>query len=123
MAALQADRHRRAGCAQEDHPGRAQADDTRRGDPARRGAQQPGRAARRATGRMTWVRIDDKLHAHPKILAAWKAEPASLGLHLLALSFSGAYLTDGLVGASFVEHVLPSTTRRRRATGALVEAG
>jgi hypothetical protein len=52
---------------------------------------------------MTWAKVDDGLHSHPKILALRRGCPAALGLHLLALSFAGAYLTDGVVHAAFVE--------------------
>lgn len=72
---------------------------------------------------MTWTRIDDQLHAHPKVQHAWHAEPAALGLHLLALSHAGCYLTDGHVSETFVRTHLASPARRRRAIGALVGAG
>jgi hypothetical protein len=72
---------------------------------------------------MAWVRIDDQLHAHPKIRHAWRSEPASLGLHLLALSYVGAYLTDGNVPAEFVSDQLPGAAKRNRAVKALEEAG
>ena len=72
---------------------------------------------------MAWVRIDDKLHSHPKILAAWERDPASLGLYLLALSHAGAHLTDGIVDRQTVRQWLPNPSRRRRAINALVKAG
>lgn len=49
---------------------------------------------------MTWFKVDDSFHSHPKVLAA---EPAALGLWVVAGSWCGANLTDGLVP----EHVLP----------------
>jgi hypothetical protein len=70
---------------------------------------------------MTWVRIDDHLHAHPKFRAAWDTEPASVGLELFALSHSAAYLTDGLVDERFVRQWFAGTSRRRRAVSALVD--
>lgn len=52
---------------------------------------------------MSWARVDDGLHGHPKVLRVWRESPAALGLHLLALSYVGAYLTDGAVHRAFVE--------------------
>lgn len=70
-----------------------------------------------------WVRVDDQLHSHPKVRAAWIACDASLGLHLLALSYAGCFLTDGLVSEAFVALNLPQAGRRRKAITALVDAG
>jgi hypothetical protein len=72
---------------------------------------------------MTWVRVDDQLHAHPKIRHAWRNEPAAVGLHLLALSYASAYLTDGLIDTEFVRDQIPSRARRDRAVAALEDAG
>lgn len=72
---------------------------------------------------MVWVRIDDKLHSHPKVLAAWEKDPASLGLYLLALSHAGAHLTDGTIDKHAVRQWVPRPNRRRKAINALVEAG
>ncbi len=65
--------------------------------------------------------LDDQLHAHPKIKRAWKCRPA-LGLHVMALSYSGCFNTQGFVPADFVEEKLPAKKERERATGVLVEA-
>lgn len=70
---------------------------------------------------MTWVKLDDQLHAHPKIKRAWKCRTA-LGLHLMALSYSGCFNTQGFVPADFVEEKLPAKKERERATGVLVES-
>lgn len=72
---------------------------------------------------MTWTKIDDQLHAHPKVQQAWQTCDASLGLHLLALSYAGAYLTDGHVAEAFVKAQIPASARRRKAVEALVAAG
>lgn len=72
---------------------------------------------------MTWTKIDDQLHAHPKVQQAWQTARASIGLHLLALSHAGAYLTDGRVSEAFVNAQLPVAGERRKAVGALVESG
>jgi len=49
---------------------------------------------------MPWFKVDDSFHSHPKVLAA---EPAALGLWVVAGSWSGANLSDGFVP----DHVLP----------------
>lgn len=70
-----------------------------------------------------WVRIDDQMHSHPKVIRAWQACGESLGLHLLALSYAGCHLTDGHVSVAFVRYQLPQSRARARAVTALVEAG
>lgn len=72
---------------------------------------------------MSWIKLDDQLHAHPKLKRAWKAHRGALGLHLMALSYCGAYLTDGMVDAGFVEEKLPAARERSAIVGALVDAG
>jgi hypothetical protein len=72
---------------------------------------------------MTWTKVDDQFHAHPKVQLAWHAHRASIGLHLLALSHSAAYLTDGHVSETFAKGQIPGAAERRRAVGALVNAG
>lgn len=72
---------------------------------------------------MTWTKIDDQLHAHPKVQQAWQTSRAAIGLHLLALSHASAYLTDGHVSDAFVTAQLPSAAERRKAVGALVDSG
>lgn len=49
---------------------------------------------------VTWFKVDDSFHSHPKVLAA---SPAALGLWVVAGSWSGANLSDGFVP----DHVLP----------------
>lgn len=72
---------------------------------------------------MAWIRIDDQLFAHPKIRCAWQADRASIGLHLLALSYAGAYLTDGTIDDQFVREMIPGQRQRHRAITALEHAG
>lgn len=49
---------------------------------------------------VTWFKVDDSFHSHPKVLAV---SPAALGLWVVAGSWSGANLSDGFVP----DHVLP----------------
>ena len=72
---------------------------------------------------MTWTRIDDNFHAHPKVQQAWHACPASIGLHVLALSYGAAYLLDGHVSPEFAQTCIPAAAGRKRAVAALVNAG
>lgn len=72
---------------------------------------------------MTWTKIDDQLHAHPKVQQAWQAARPSIGLHLLALSYASAYLTDGHISEAFVTGQLPGAGERRKSIEALVSAG
>jgi hypothetical protein len=73
---------------------------------------------------VTWVRIDDHLHEHPKFKLAWELEPASVGLELFAFSYSAAFLTDGAISERFVDSWFPTAPRRRlRAVDSLVNSG
>lgn len=53
---------------------------------------------------MTWFKVDDTLHSHPKAAAA---SLAALGLWTVAGSWSGNHLTDGFVP----DHMIPLLSR------------
>ena len=72
---------------------------------------------------MTWAKIDDQFHAHPKVQKAWQAAPRAIGLHLLALSHASAYLTDGHVSEAFVTQQVPVVRERLKTVDALLDAG
>lgn len=73
---------------------------------------------------MTWAKIDDGFHAHPKARKAWRAHPRALGMHLLALSYCAMQLLDdGVVDEAFVEEKIPQDRERRAVIDALVDAG
>lgn len=72
---------------------------------------------------MPWTKVDDQLYSHPKIQRAWIKCPVSLGLHLLALSHAGRWLTDGHVSETFVQGAIPGKSGREKAVAALVDAG
>lgn len=60
---------------------------------------------RRAAGpEMTWFKVDDSFHSHPKVLAT---EPAALGLWVVAGTWSSANLTDGFVPDHVIPRLLP----------------
>lgn len=71
---------------------------------------------------MAWAKIDDQLHGHPKIKAAWRLSRAAVGLHMLAMSYCAAYGTEGFVPADFVEEKLPDADERATALAALTAA-
>jgi len=55
---------------------------------------------------MTWFKVDDSFHAHPKVLAT---EPAALGLWVIAGAWSSAHLTDGVVPDHALSRLLPDS--------------
>ena len=64
---------------------------------------------------MTWTKLDDRFHDHPKIRRVWRRDRTALGLHVLALNYSSAHDLDGKVMAEFVEDQLPDHDERTRA--------
>lgn len=49
---------------------------------------------------MSWFKVDDTAHSHPKLRGAGTA---AIGLWTLGGSYAGQYLTDGIVHAHFVK--------------------
>lgn len=72
---------------------------------------------------MTWTKLDDTFHSHPKVRNAWRESMASIGLHALALSYAGQYETDGAIPGWFVESVIADESDRHSAVDALKRAG
>lgn len=72
---------------------------------------------------MTWARLDDRFHSHRKVVKAWKLNRASVGLHVLALTYTCGHELNGHVDPEFVETMLPKLGERERAVSALVQAG
>jgi hypothetical protein len=68
---------------------------------------------------MPWVKIDDQFHSNPKVVAAG-AE--AVALYIVALSWCGAYLTDGFIPAGQVRR-LALSNHYEEATKRLVEVG
>lgn len=67
---------------------------------------------------MTWGKIDDKLHSHPK---AEDAGLEAMGLWVMALSYCVAYLTDGRITTARVSRL--AGERGEYLAGLLVDAG
>src|SRR5690606_32850680 len=53
---------------------------------------------------MTWFKVDDSFHSHPKVLAT---DPAALGLWVVAGAWSSANLTGGFVPDRALPRLLP----------------
>ena len=64
---------------------------------------------------MTWAKLDDRFHAHPKVEDAGLA---AIGLYAMSLSYAACYETDGMLPESWVrKQRAPSAARK------LVELG
>lgn len=46
---------------------------------------------------MTWVRMDDQFHSHPKLAMLSDLQLPCVGLHIMAICWSAQYLTDGFI--------------------------
>lgn len=66
---------------------------------------------------MTWFKVDDTFHAHPKVLAT---DADALGLWVVAGAWSSAHLTDGFVPGHALTRLLPDSDSLARK---LVAAG
>lgn len=53
---------------------------------------------------MTWFKVDDSFHSHPKVLAT---DPAALGLWVVAGAWCSSNLTDGFVPDYALTRLLP----------------
>lgn len=60
---------------------------------------------------MTWFKVDDSFHSHPKVLAT---NPAALGLWVVAGSWCSANLTDGFVPDHVLHRLIPGSTELAR---------
>jgi hypothetical protein len=61
---------------------------------------------------MTWAKVDDRLHDHPKVDSMLDADElrgaAALGLWVAGLSYCADHLTDGFVSTRAVRRVFPT---------------
>jgi hypothetical protein len=71
---------------------------------------------------MPWVRFDDQLHAHPKVVALGEFKLAAMGLQLMACCWSNAYLTDGFIPANVAEQLAGGDPTYLVVVRALMEA-
>lgn len=66
---------------------------------------------------MTWFKVDDSFHSHPKVLAT---DADALGLWVVAGAWSSSNLTDGFVPDHVLTRLLPDSIKLARK---LVTAG
>lgn len=66
---------------------------------------------------MSWAKIDDQFHAHPKIASMDYRMLAAVGLHTLALSWCASQLTDGFVPENQPARLAGNTGRLLPRTG------
>lgn len=71
---------------------------------------------------MTWTKLDDSFHSHPKVRKAWRDRTA-LGLHVLAINYSTCHSLNGEVPVEFVEDQVPDQSERARAIQTLLSCG
>jgi hypothetical protein len=70
---------------------------------------------------MPWVKLDDKFHANPKLL---EVGLDGTGLYARALSYCGAYLTDGYIPSAWVAaQIDPLAGDQATLPERLIEAG
>ncbi len=72
---------------------------------------------------MTWAKFDDRYHDNRKVKKAWRHEPAAIGLHCMAITYSSMHETDGWIDLDWLEEKLPNAKQREKAVRALVSAG
>ena len=63
---------------------------------------------------MTWLRIDDAMVDHPKIIGL---SDGAFRLHITALCYCARHLTDGTYGAGERSHGTRSAPHRRAGEG------
>lgn len=71
---------------------------------------------------MAFVKVDDRLSGHPKVLAACAEQPHSFGLYVAALCYANSHKTDGFIPVGAVPILLPVLRRTTVIAQALVRA-
>lgn len=72
---------------------------------------------------MSWAKLDDSFHSHPKVRRAWYLCPASIGLHAMAITFAANHSTDGVVPTWFVATCFQKPKELEAAVDALLSTG
>lgn len=71
---------------------------------------------------MGYIKIDDRLSQHPKMLRAMFVDSHAFGLYVAAACYSNLNRTDGFVPAPQLSALLPTVKRPKPAARALVDA-
>lgn len=61
---------------------------------------------------MTWFKVDDGLHSHPKAMKAMRGSASSMSLWVLAGSYCADQLTDGWITEEMAARLAPRTWRK-----------
>lgn len=69
---------------------------------------------------MTWTKLDDNFHGHPKIRRLMRS-PLAYMLHVQAINHSACHDLDGYVTVEFVEDIIPDQPDRVGAVRYLLE--
>jgi hypothetical protein len=72
---------------------------------------------------VTWAKLDDSFHSHPKVRAAWYRCPASIGLHVMGITYAADHESDGVVPGWFVAGAFHKSKDLSAAVGTLIELG
>lgn len=72
---------------------------------------------------MTWARLDDRFWSNRKVRASWKQCRASIGLHVMAITYCAMHETDGVIDGDFIEALMPKPAERQQAIDALLDTG
>lgn len=73
---------------------------------------------------MGWAKFDDKFDQHRKTRRLWRTAPAAVGLLTMAITYSAAHETDGLIDRDwFEERCTLGGLDEKEMIGALVEVG
>lgn len=69
---------------------------------------------------MAWVKLDDAMPHHPKIVAAG---PQAFALDVAAICYSNRFATDGFIAESALKTILPGTRNAPKLAAKLVDVG
>ncbi len=69
---------------------------------------------------MAWVKLDDTMPTHPKVLAAG---PQAFALDVAGICYSNKHATDGMIASYALPAVLPGLSNPKRHAAKLVEVG
>lgn len=72
---------------------------------------------------MTWSKFDDRYDDNRKVKKAWRLEPATVGIHAMAITYSSRHETDGWVDLDWLIEKMPNPKVRERTIKTLIDEG